>query len=74
MRCHCLDLNFASDSEETQQGVPKRAWGKGKKYWSGNKKRKVWGLTGAAKERHKYGAAVEKNRRKNLAMRSRDHS
>ena len=74
LRRHCLDLRFYTDSHEEEQGAPKRKRGKGKRYHSGNIKRKRWLLTGAAKQRHKYGADVEVNRQSMLAMRSREHS
>ena len=70
LRRHVLDLQFYSDSQEVRQTAPKR----GKRYASGHRKRKRWGLTGDEKERHTYGRDVEMNRANNLAMRSRENS
>jgi len=50
---------------------PKR---KGKRYDTGSRKRKKWGLAGKAFMQHKYGADVDVNRAANLAKRSRAHS
>ena len=67
---HVEDTAFLADSQWGAQR-PKR---KGKRYDTGSRKRKKWGLTGKAFMQHKYGADVDVNRAANLAKRSRAHS
>jgi hypothetical protein len=70
LRMHVEDTAFSTDSQWGAQGRKRKA----KRYDSGSRKRKRWGLTGNAFMQHKYGADVDENRAANLAKRSRAHS
>jgi len=74
LRRHCLDLKFASDSQESQRShftAAERAQRMKGRSYSGCQKRKHRGLVGEAFEMHKWGADVATNKRRSLAKRSR---